>query len=280
MIKNLFRYFYYLIYDLLKIFINLKSTNNFIILYPRIISLILKDVLIFDKIKKNFFFQKIRSYNDLLTVHEVFSEENYNLKVFKSYEDILIEYHRILELKNLPLVIDCGSNIGSSSVYFNKIFTTSNILSIEPDKNSYEFSKKNLNFRNSLLINKAVNCEENDINFFSDITDNRASRVTNRGGDIVKSITINELINDLRSKNNKPFLIKIDIEGFESMLFSKNYEWINEFKVIIVEIHDWMLPKESNSFNLLNALVQTMNKKNKRDLLISDENLISIRIDE
>ena len=280
MIKSLFRYFYYLIYDLLKIFINLKSTNNFIILYPRIISLILKDVLIFDKIKKNFFFQKIRSYNDLLTVHEVFSEENYNLKVFKSYEDILIEYHRILELKNLPLVIDCGSNIGSSSVYFNKIFTTSNILSIEPDKNSYEFSKKNLKFRNSLLINKAVNCEENDINFFSDITDNRASRVTNRGGDIVKSITINELINDLRSKNNKPFLIKIDIEGFESMLFSKNYEWINEFKVIIVEIHDWMLPKESNSFNLLNALVQTMNKKNKRDLLISDENLISIRIDE
>ena len=91
---------------------------------------------------------------------------------------------------------------------------------------------------------------------------------------------INELINDLRSKNNKGFLIKIDIEGFESMLFSKNYEWINEFKVIIVEIHDWMLPKESNSFNLLNALVQTMNKKNKRDLLISDENLISIRIDE
>ena len=96
-------------------------------------------------------------------MNEVFSEENYNLKVFKSYEDILIEYHRILELKNLPLVIDCGSNIGSSSVYFNKIFTKSNILSIEPDKNSYEFSKKNLKFRNSLLINKAVNCEENDI---------------------------------------------------------------------------------------------------------------------
>ena len=273
MIKSLFRYFYYLIYDLLKIFINLKLTNNFIILYPRIISLILKDVLIFDKIKKNFFFQKIRSYNDLLTVHEVFSEENYNLKVFNNHKDILIEYHKILELKNLPLVIDCGSNIGSSSVYFNKIFPTSNILSIEPDKNSYEFSKKNIKFKNSLLINKAVNCEEKDVNFFSDITDNRASRVTNRGGDIVKSITINDLINDLISKNNKPFLIKIDIEGFESMLFSKNYEWINEFKVIIVEIHDWMLPKESNSFNLLNALVQTMSKKNKRDLLISDENL-------
>ena len=61
MIKNLFRYFYYLIYDLLKIFINLKSTNNFIILYPRIISLILKDVLIFDKIKKNFFFKKLEA---------------------------------------------------------------------------------------------------------------------------------------------------------------------------------------------------------------------------
>ena len=130
------------------------------------------------------------------------------------------------------------------------------------------------------MINKAINCEKNKVNFFSDIKDNRASKVSLKGGDIVESATINEIIEDLKPRNNKPFLIKIDIEGFESKLFSKNYEWLNEFKVIIIEIHDWMLPKEFNSFNFLRALVETMSKKSKRDLLILEENLISIRIDE
>jgi len=280
MIKKISRYLYYSIFDLLKIFINLKSTNNFIILYPRILSLILRSILIFDKKEKNFFFQKVRNYSDVLTVYEIFSYENYNLKLFKSYENVKKEYTKIIELNCLPLIIDCGSNIGASSVYFNKIFPESNILSIEPDKNSFEFSKKNINFKNSLLINKAINCEKNKVNFFSDIKDNRASKVSLKGGDIVESATINEIIEDLKPRNNKPFLIKIDIEGFESKLFSKNYEWLNEFKVIIIEIHDWMLPKEFNSFNFLRALVETMSKKSKRDLLILEENLISIRIDE
>tara|TARA_B100001250_G_scaffold219981_1_gene188714 strand:- start:1092 stop:1934 length:843 start_codon:yes stop_codon:yes gene_type:complete len=280
MIKKISRYLYYSIFDLLKIFINLKSTNNFIILYPRILSLILRSILIFDKKEKNFFFQKVRNYSDVLTVYEIFSYENYNLKLFKSYENVKKEYTKIIELNCLPLIIDCGSNIGASSVYFNKIFPESNILSIEPDKNSFEFSKRNINFKNSLLINKAINCEKNKVNFFSDIKDNRASKVSLKGGDIVESATINEIIEDLKPRNNKPFLIKIDIEGFESKLFSKNYEWLNEFKVIIIEIHDWMLPKEFNSFNFLRALVETMSKKSKRDLLILEENLISIRIDE
>ena len=280
MIKKLFRYFYYSILYLFKIFINLKLKNNFIILFPRIISLVFKRIIIFDKTKKNFFFQSIRNYSDILTVYEIFSEENYNLKVFKHYEDVKKEYSKILESKKSPLIIDCGSNIGSSSVYFNKIFPISNIVSIEPDKNSYEFSKKNINFNNSLLINKAVNCEKNIINFFSDPKDNRASKVVDDSKESVQSITINEIINDIENNNNKPFLIKIDIEGFENKLFLKNYEWINEFKIIIIEIHDWMLPNKSNSFNFLNAIIKTMYNNNKRDLLILDENLISIRIDE
>ena len=38
-------------------------------------------------------------------------------------------------------------------------------------------------------------------------------------------------------------LIKIDIEGFEENLFSKNFEWIDE-KIIIIELHDWILKKK------------------------------------
>ncbi|HUF09420.1 MAG TPA: hypothetical protein VMO47_08880, partial [Rhodothermales bacterium] len=39
-----------------------------------------------------------------------------------------------------------------------------------------------------------------------------------------------------------PFLIKIDIEGFEDDLFSNNTDWVDQFPLMIVELHDWMLP--------------------------------------
>ena len=41
-----------------------------------------------------------------------------------------------------------------------------------------------------------------------------------------------------------------------------------------------MLPGEANSFNFFNALVENMNTDNKRDLIISGENLISIKTNE
>ena len=39
-----------------------------------------------------------------------------------------------------------------------------------------------------------------------------------------------------------------------------------------------MLPGVANSHNFINALNQITNKDNKRDLIISGENLISIKI--
>ena len=280
MIKNFLRIIIYSLYDFIRIFINLKPTQNFIIINPRIFTVIFKFVIIVDKINKNIFIQKTRNYSDVLTVYEVFSSEHYNLKLFKNFKELDEEYEKILHDKKFPLIIDCGSNIGTSSVYFNKIFPKSYIYSIEPDKANYEFSKKNITFNNSKLFNYAINSEDTDVKFFSDKNDNRASKVEKTGTEIVKSIKINQIISETKNKNISPFLIKIDIEGFESSLFSKNYEWINEFKVIIIEIHDWMAPNNSLSFNFLNALVDTMNYKNKRDLFILGENLISIKINE
>ena len=41
-----------------------------------------------------------------------------------------------------------------------------------------------------------------------------------------------------------------------------------------------MIPNKYNSFNFFNALVETMKIKHKRDLIISGENLISVKLDE
>ena len=71
-------------------------------------------------------------------------------------------------------------------------------------------------------------CPDSDSDGLSDNEDNRASKVINDGGRLIESTTINEVIFDLNHKKNKPFLIKIDIEGFERNLFLKNYDWIDK----------------------------------------------------
>ena len=43
------------------------------------------------------------------------------------------------------------------------------------------------------------------------------------------------------------FVVDGDIEGFEKDLFSQNTEWVQLFPLLIIELHDWMLPREANS---------------------------------
>ena len=56
------------------------------------------------------------------------------------------------ENKN-PLLIDCGSNIGSSSEYFSRIFKNLFCILIEPNKVSANFSRYNL-YNKNYLFNK------------------------------------------------------------------------------------------------------------------------------
>ena len=73
MFKILSRYLVYSLLDILNLFKNYFSLNNFVIIFPRIISVITKKILIYDKNKISFFYQNIRNYSDILTVHEIFS---------------------------------------------------------------------------------------------------------------------------------------------------------------------------------------------------------------
>ena len=68
-------------------------------------------------------------------------------------------------------------------------------------------------------------------------------------------------------------MIKIDIEGFEKKLFERNTEWIDKFKVIIIELHDWMIPFNNQSLSFQKTI---LNSKKYKDIIISGENLILI----
>lgn len=257
--------------DLIKSIFNKKK--RFLIFNFNFFFLIFNYIIIYDKKDKKFFKIYFNTFFDLITIRNCFYIEEYNL--------FNIKYSRkenILNNTKKKLIIDCGANIGCSSIYFSKLFKNSHIISIESSKKNYFFLNKNCDSENFSKINRAVSSSNffyRDINKF----DNRGNTIKAINSNIgKKTITINEVLSDYNNSNFDFFLIKIDIEGNEKELFSKNTEWINKFKIIIIEPHDWIYPNNKISSSFLKSIVRLNDKKNSgRDLLIFGENLISIK---
>ena len=260
-------FFKYLLYFLLSIF---NKKKRYVILTPNLLYLSIKKVHIYDKQFKNFFFQRIEQFGDYITIQEIFFNSDYNLKKFNFWKG---EFKSTDKLK---LIIDCGANIGCSSLFFYKNHPQSFIVAIEPEEKNFSLLKSNTKeIKTIRLINSAISCEEH----FFDLKkskDSRAHKVydeKNQNLSQEKTFTINDILKEYPENKFDYFLIKIDIEGFEKKLFEKNTEWIDKFKVIIIELHDWMMPFNNQSLNFQKTILSS---KRYKDIIISGENLILI----
>ena len=223
-----------------------------------------------DKLKKRIIKVKIRNWIDWQTCRQIFYQEDYGLANLAQNQGILDCYEQIISSKNVPLIIDCGANIGLASYYFSLTYEASQILAIEPSEENLKQARIN-NSSSVRLFKGAVGSEPGKVDIVDPNLGNSGYRVESKEFGEIEMISINQLLNDSPHKNYSPFIIKIDIEGFESDLFSKNTEWMAKFPIIIIELHDWMLPGTANSNNFLRKVSQLNN-----DFIIRGENVISI----
>ena len=263
---------YFLLYHIITIVIKLFK----LLINDRFISISLPfftNQIFYDRINKKIVKFKIRDRIDYLTTRQIFINEDYNLKKFKRFDEIN-NYQESLVKKNLkPLIIDCGGHIGLASKYFSIIYPHSKIILIEPEIENFNNAiKNNLNNANIEFLNMAIGSENTKFEVFDPGIGSWGYRtIKNNNGDL-NIISVNQILKEYKKENEIPFIIKIDIEGFENELFSKNIEWIDIFPIIIIELHDWMLPKTSNSMNFLSSI-----SKKERDFLYAGENIFSIK---
>ena len=224
------------------------------------------------RLNKNLIRFKIRDFVDFTMVDQIFYSEDYSLEKFLRNNEVNQYYKNILKKNLKPLIIDCGAHIGLATKYFSLIYPHSKLICIEPIIGNFKQAKiNNLEYHNVEFLNKAVGAEDGKGSIDNSKLGNNAYRINrNEEGDI-NIISVNSILKNLE-EDIIPFIIKIDIEGFENELFSKNTEWIDNFPILIIELHDWMLPKNSNSGNFLSSI----SKKN-RDFLYSGENIFSIK---
>lgn len=143
------------------------------------------------------------------------------------------------------VIIDAGSNIGLSAIYFANAYKDVKLYCIEIEESNFKILEKNLaNYENKFLYYAALWFSKTSFTILDNKSGHWGFSVVedvDQGsiGQKIKSITIEQIV----QSNNIDFIdiLKIDIEGAEKELFSMNYElWLPKTKIIMIELHDRM----------------------------------------
>ncbi len=157
---------------------------------------------------------------------------------------VINEYKPLTKLKNVKLILDCGANVGYSTVYFLSQFPDAHVIAIEPDKRNYELLKRNVSPYGSRVstLCAAIWSYSTNLKVCPGQFANGCEWAT-----VVRECEPNEEADinayDIESilrlhHYAKIDILKIDIEGSESIVFSNNYEnWINRVRVFAIELH-------------------------------------------
>lgn len=171
-------------------------------------------------------------------------------------KEIFLEKQYLFKTKSLaPLIIDCGSNIGLSLIFFKRQYPNSRIIAFEADPEIFKILKKNVqefSFEGIELNNKAIWVDESILNFEgNDTVGGKVDALS-----LENKIGINKIqgvrLKDLLSK--KIDFLKIDIEGAESEVLNDCKDSLNNVQNIFIEYHSTNNDKPQELSALLNIL--------------------------
>jgi FkbM family methyltransferase len=215
---------------------------------------------------------QIRDTIDIAVIGQVFISEDYRLRALRRHDEIRSWLEKLKLMGKEPLIVDLGANSGLASLYFAREFPTATIIALEPDPDNAALARRNLQgYAKVNVVEGGIASSDGRAEMLNPGDGNWSYRTELSQTGAVTMFSMKSLMAANSRPNTSPFIAKIDIEGFESDLFSKNTEWIDQFPIIIIELHDWMLPGTANSGNFLREI-----SKRKRDFIYVGENVFSI----
>ena len=174
---------------------------------------------------------------------------------YYSHREIFIDcIYKFNTKQKIPRIIDCGSNYGTSLVYFKSLYPSSEIIGIEADPNIFSILKKNINLRkyeDVLLINKAVSSKKGKVKFFIEGADGGRihSMSESKGSYEVETLCLDDII------DGEIDFLKMDIEGAETDVIC-GLKKISKIKEIFIEYHSFA-DKNQTLGELLNFLKES-----------------------
>lgn len=169
----------------------------------------------------------------LFSIKEIFVEQSYKFQTFS----------------DAPRIIDCGSNIGLSSIYFLQNYPNCKVTCFEPDDEIVEIFKKNISAFGfeAEILNKAVWIENGDLFFASD--GQLGGKINEKRGRRVECTRLKDYIIE------KIDFLKIDIEGAELMVLQDCKDRLHHVDNIFIEYH--CMPNESQRLDEILSILSS-----------------------
>jgi FkbM family methyltransferase len=199
----------------------------------------------------------------------LYMEDRIQRRMFiKKSHEYETEIHLLKFAEHANGFLDIGANIGYISLMIAHKFPNLPVYSFEPNPNNLKRIEINIklnNIQNIKVNNLCISNESSEVTFSvppenesgwgrmttaSSKSENNFIKVTS------KAESLDNLLNKGFFDNNKPDLIKIDIEGSEEKALRGGQEFIKKFKPILcVELNeDCLIACNSSSLQVMNLL--------------------------
>jgi FkbM family methyltransferase len=168
---------------------------------------------------------------------------------------LVLEEYGDVSLADARFVIDAGAHIGASAIYFAKRFPTARIVAIEPDDDNFALLVENSRpYENVVPIQAALWSVPGERALSDRGTGNWGYTVaetdneTRSRGQLVECVTIPSLLASFDFDSVD--ILKMDIEGGEHDVLNSSSDWIDDVRVVTLELHDRIVPGCSRALYL------------------------------
>ena len=158
---------------------------------------------------------------------------------YHSFQEIFVE--RLYEFaceSQAPYIVDGGSNVGLSIIFFKQLYPAASIVGFEPDPQVYAALQQNIKsfgLAEVSLFERAVWTHETTMPFFQEGADaGRMSQPLEHGQSCsVRTVSLRDFL-------HRPVdMLKLDIEGAETEVLIDCAERLKDVRHIFVEYHSF-----------------------------------------
>jgi FkbM family methyltransferase len=158
-------------------------------------------------------------------------------EVIKTYKEIFgTEIYQFSTSTKNPVILDCGANIGISTLYFAINYPTSTIYAFEPDKSIFNILSKNIKdnkLTNVVAYNDAIWTTDCTLSFSN--KGSEASQIDMTG---ISSTKVNAIkFSHFLSKLEHIDFVKMDIEGAEFEVIQDCANYLHKIEHLFLEYH-------------------------------------------
>lgn len=154
----------------------------------------------------------------------------------------LVEEYKVTLKESPRFIVDCGANIGLTTVFFRLRYPEAFIVAVEPEASNFAMLERNTSKldnihclrvgiwnRDTFLRVENASAEKWEFTFQE--SDNQHGAV--------EAISVTSILQQFNREEID--ILKMDIEGSEREVFTSDYAgWLPNVKTILIELHDSM----------------------------------------